>query len=110
MEPWLCTKHNFDIRTACNDGPFYQRAAEFDPLLIDLEDFGPRIRFRPVQAIGADKVQRNADGTINVVVESRCKLRDEEEFEFYVRDEEMPFDEDRFHEFKGLVPSSSREV
>lgn len=100
MEPWVCTKHNFDVRTACNDGPFYQRA-EFDPVLSDLEDFGPRIRFRPVHAEGADSCQRNADGTINVVVESRCKLRDEEGFEFYVRDEEMPFDEDRFHEFKG---------
>ena len=97
----MCTKHNFDVRTACNDGPFYQRA-EFDPVLSDLEDFGPRIRFRPVHAEGADSCQRNADGTINVVVESRCKLRDEEGFEFYVRDEEMPFDEDRFHEFKGL--------
>ena len=97
MEPWACNKHSFDIRTASSDGPFYQRA-EFSPMPIADEDYGPRVRFRPTECA---RSKRNEDGTINVVVESRCKLQDEDGFEFYVRDEEMPFDEDRFHEFKG---------
>ena len=97
MEPWVCPPRSFDIRTASSDGPCYRRA-EFSPSLLAEDDFGPRVRFRP---LGADTSRRNEDGTINVVVESSCKLRDEEGFEFYVRDEEMPFDEDRYHEFKG---------
>ena len=94
MEPWICPKSHFDIRTASSDNPRY-RDAEYDPL--EAVDFGQRLTYRP------QNLERNEDGTVTVDVESRCKLKDEDGFEFYVRDEEMPFDEDRFHEFKGRI-------
>ena len=102
MEPWAFPKLHSDIRTASSHSPFYQHAqfeASLDVLAAadDDDGLGPRLRYRPVE----EPPRRNEDGTINVRLESSCKLTDEEGFSFYVRGEEMPYDEDRYHEFKG---------
>ena len=97
MEPWHCETPDCDIRTASFSGPFYRNIeprAELDHVFS-----GPRIHYRLTKG----NTGRNEDGTVDVVMVSRAKLRDEDGFEYYVRDEEMPFDEDRFHEFKGSI-------
>jgi len=95
MEPWHCETPDCDIRTASFSGPFYRNIEPSAELAHVFS--GPRIHYRLTKG----NTGRNEDGTVDVVMVSRAKLRDEDGFEYYVRDEEMPFDEDRFHEFKG---------
>ena len=64
---------------------------------VDLVFNGPRIQYRVEES-----EQRNKDGTIDFVLVSGAKFPDKG-FEFSVRDEQMSFDEDRFHEFKFKV-------
>ena len=100
MEPWDCITPAFDIRTASASGPFYRG---IDPFQLADADLDLVFNNRRIQYLVEKNEQRNEDGTINVVLVARAKLQDEEGLEFYVRDEEMPFDENRFQEFKGWV-------